>query len=214
MRRILVVLVLWACSLGTVSFAAPPEKYTALVMPDNVTLGMTREAVQSARPDARKLDGAVGSRNTNATVLIEIKNSGVPFLFDYYHFIENRLRAVTQGIGHYGKRDEQTIKHIRDALTRDLAKQADETILRLDKNMQQVLVTAELWKDEKNGTCVYFVDASNEMTVITFDPKYFEKKDFFMSPDEMPKIALALETVRKTIEASKKQKSDYNPATP
>lgn len=206
MRGIRAVLVLWTCCLAVASLAEPSEKYTALVMPDNVTLGMTREAVQSFRQDARKLDGAVGSRNTNATVLTEIKNSGTPFVFYYYHFIEDRLRAVTQGVGHYGKRDEQAIKHIRAALTRDLVKKAEEGILRLDKDMKQIPVNAELWEDKRNGTCLYFVDASNEMTVITFDPKYFGKKDFFMSPDEMPKIAPALETVRKQIEELKKLK--------
>lgn len=206
MRRILIVLVLWACSLAIASFAEPSEKYMAVVMPDNVTLGMSREAVQSVRLDARKIDMAVGSRNTNATVLIEVKRSGAPVLCYYYHFIENQLRAVTQGIGHAGKRDEQAIKHIRDALTRDMEKKSDEGILRLDQNMKQIPVNAELWADKRNGTCVYFVDASNEMTVITFDPKHFGKKDFFMSPDEMPKIAPALETVRKTIEESKKLK--------
>jgi len=90
------------------------------------------------------------------------------------------------------------------ATAKDLVKQADEKIVRLDENMQQVSVTAELWKDEKNGTCVYFVDTSKDTTIITFDPKYVGKKDFFVSADEMTDITPDFETVSKTIEASKK----------
>ncbi len=200
------VMVLCAWGLAIASLAEQRDKYTALVMPENVTLGMSREAIQPVRRDAKKLDMAVGSRNTNATVLTEIKTNGPPFVCYQYHFVEDRLRAVTQGVLHAGKRDEQTIKLIHDALTRDLVKKSDESILRLDEHMQQILLNAELWTDEKNGACVYFVDASNEMTVITFDPKYFGKKDFFMSSDEIPKITPALETVRKHIEESKKLK--------
>ena len=91
-------------------------------------------------------------------------------------------------------------------MTRDLVKEPDETILRLDEQMNQVLVDAELWIDEKSGTQVYFVDATNELTVITFDPKYFGKRDFFMSPDELQQIAPALEKARKAVEEAKKLK--------
>jgi hypothetical protein len=210
MRKKLCVLVLYACSLATVSLAEQCEKYTALIMPDNVTLGMSLDAVQSVRPDAKKLAGMVGSRNTNAVVLTEMKGEAVPLLLYQYHFIDGYLRAVTKsityGYGRKRKQDEQTIKSVRDALARDLVKKSDEPILRLDEHMQQISMNAEIWADEKNGACVYFVDASNEMRVITVDPKYFQKKDFFMSPDEMPKIAPALEAVRKTIEELEKLK--------
>jgi len=98
------------------------------------------------------------------------------------------------------------VQRIHQALARDLVKQADEQIIRLDEKMQQVAVTAELWRDERNGTCVYLVDTPKDTTIITFDPKYFGKKDFFVSAEGMPDIAPALDAVRKTIEESEKSK--------
>lgn len=206
MRRVLLVPVFCIFGLVAASQAAPAEKYTALVMPSNVSLGMSRATVQPVRGNAKKLDLAVGSRNTNATVLTEIKADAVPSICYQYHFIEDQLRAVTQGILHGGRRDEQAVRSIHNALARDLVKKSDETILRLDEQMNQVLVNAELWRDEKSGAEVYFVDTTNELTVITFDPRCFSKRDFFMSPDELPQIAPALEKARKTVEESKKLK--------
>ncbi len=192
------------CGVVVARAAEQAEKYTTLVIPENVTLGMTRDAIQPNRPAAKKLQGAMGSRNTNAVVLTEVKGDIMPLVCYQYHFVDDHLRAVTKGIGHGGKRDEQTVKRIHDALARDLKKQADEKILRLNTELEQVSV--ELWKDEKSGTCVYFVDTSNDTSVIVFDPKYFGKKDFFITPDEMPQIAPAVDSVRKTIEESKKLK--------
>jgi len=203
MRRMF--LVVW-CVVGVVVTHAADqgEKYTTLVFPENVILGMTRDAIQPNRPAAKKLQGAMGSRNTNAVVLTEVKGDVMPLVCYQYHFVDDHLRAVTKGIGHGGKRDEQLVKRIHDALARNLVKQADEKILRLNTELERVSV--ELWKDEKNGTCVYFVDTSNDTSVIVFDPKCFGEKDFFITPDEMPQVAPAVESVRKTIEASKKQK--------
>lgn len=204
MKSGLFVLIFCTCGLVTTSIAEKVERYTEVVMPDNVTLGMTRDALQAARPVAKHLAMAVGSRNTNAVVLTEMQGETLPLVFYQYHFIDNRLRAITKGIGYGNGRDEQTSKRVHDVFIRDLKKQANENILRLNTELEQV--PAEMWTDEDSGACIYFVDTSNELTVITFDPRYFQKKDFFMSPDEMPKIAPALETVRKSFEALKKPK--------
>ena len=205
MRRILFV-VSCVCGVALTSEADQPEKYAALILPDNVTLGMTRDAIQPARPEAKTLDASLVTKQTNAVVLTELKKDVSPATCYQYHFVDNQLRAVTKGILHAGKRDEQMVKHIHEVFAKDLVKQADEQIIRLDANMQQVSVTAELWKDEKNGTCVYFVDTSKDTTIIAFDPRYFGKKDFFVTADQMSDIAPALETVRKQIEESKKWK--------
>lgn len=205
MRRMLFV-VSCVCGFTFASAADQPEKYAALILPGNVTLGMTRDAIQPARPEAKKLDASLGPRRTNAVVLTELKKDALPATCYQYHFVDNQLRAVTKGILHAGKRDEEMAKHLHDAFAKDLVKQADQQIIRLDEKMQQVPVTAELWKDEKNGTCVYFVDTAKDTTIIVFDPAYFGKKDFFVTADEMSDIAPALETVRKTIEESKKLK--------
>jgi hypothetical protein len=204
MRKRFLVVMLYVCGVIVTSAADQGEKYTTLVFPENMTLGMTRDAIQSKRPAAMKLQGMMGSRNTNAVVLTEVKGDIMPLVCYQYHFIDDHLRAVTKGIGHGDRRDEQTVKSIHDALARDLVKQADEKILRLNTELEQVSV--EFWKDEKSGTCVYFVDTSNDTSVIVFDPKYFGKKDFFITPDEMPQVAPAVENVRKTIEESKKLK--------
>jgi hypothetical protein len=206
MRRIL--LVVWCiCDVAVANEAdLQGKKYAALILPENVTLGMTRDAIQSARPEAKKLDASLVTRRNNAVVLTELKKGVSPATCYQYHFVDNHLRAVTKGILHPGERDDQKMKHIHEVFAKDLVKQMDEKIIRLDANMQQVPVTAELWKDEKNGICVYFVDTSKDTTIITFDPRYFAKRDFFVTADQMPEIAPALETVRRQIEESKKLK--------
>lgn len=205
MRRMLFV-VLSVCGVAVANAADQPEKYAALILPDNVTLGMARDAIQPARPEAKKLDASLVTKRTNAVVLTELAKDASPATCCQYLFVDNQLRAVTKGILHGGKRDAQMVKHIHEVFAKDLIKQADEQIIRLDANMQQVSVTAELWKDAKNGTCVYFVDTPKDTTIVIFDPRYFGKKDFFVTADQMPDIAPALEAVRKQIEESKKLK--------
>ncbi|MCG2679885.1 MAG: hypothetical protein L6455_07950 [Kiritimatiellae bacterium] len=203
MRRMLFGAMLCVCGFAFASTDGQPEKYPPLVMPKNVAFGMTREALQAVRPDVMQIDEVVGSRNTNAIVLTELnEESSLAIL---YHFIDDRLRAVTRGQLHFGHRDEQMVKLLHDVLTRDLVKKSDEKVLRLNEQMQRVQVNAELWTDEKSGVCVYFMDTSNEIVVITFDPKYFGKKDFFFCPDEMSKNESALENAPKTVEVAKQQ---------
>lgn len=205
MKRIL-LLVWCVCGVDLSSAADQTGKYAALILPDNVTLGMTRDAIQPARPDAKKLDASLVTKRSNAVVFTELKKDVLPATCYTYHFVDDQLRAVTKGILHAGKRDEQLVKHIHEIFAKDLVKRADEEIIRLGDNMQQVSMTAELWKDEKSGACVYFVDTTKESMFITFDPRYFGKKDFFVTTEQMPEIAPALETVRKQIEESKKLK--------
>ncbi|MBI3985557.1 MAG: hypothetical protein HY343_01440 [Lentisphaerae bacterium] len=207
MRKLYFVVMLYACGFAFANAAEQQDKYTALIMPDNVTLGMTREVLQPVRPEARKLDLAFGSRNTNALVLTEMKDDSVPLTCHQYHFLDGQLRAVTKVVHRLSKQGEEMGKQIHDALEKELVKKADEKIIRGNGNMQPILVGAELWTHEKSGTCVYFVTGAKDATIIVFDPKYFGKKDFFMSSEDMPEIAPLFEKARKTIKASQKQKN-------
>jgi len=207
-KKTLFVVMLYVCGVAASGGVEKGEEYLALIMPDNVTLGITRDAIQSARPEAKDLNAVMGSRNINAVVLTELKGENLPLVSYQYHFVDERLRAVIKGIGHGKKRDEQTVRHIHDAIAKDLVKQADEKILRLNTEIEQVL--AELWKDEKSGECVYFVDTSNDTSVIVFDPNYFGKRDFFISSDEMSEVAPTVENILKTIEEEQKNSRAFN----
>ncbi|MBU4201029.1 MAG: hypothetical protein KKG09_06760 [Verrucomicrobia bacterium] len=180
MRRKLYILALCACGLVAASRAEQNEKSIYM------GFGMTRDSFRTVKPYTMKIDKEFGSRNTNDVVLIEIKK-GSPIAI-MYHFIDDRLRAVTLGQLYFGKRDGQEIKRVHDALIRELVRKSDETVIRRDENMQPIRVSAELWTYEKNGIDIYFLDTSNEITIIAFDPKYFVKRDFFMTPEEMPKF--------------------------
>ena len=197
MRRKLCVLALCACGLAAASSAEQNEKTIYM------GFGMTRDSFLLVKPYAHKIDTDFGSRNTNDVVLMEIEK-GNPIAF-MYHFIDDHLRAVTLGQLHFGQRNEQEIKRVHDAVTSDLVRKSDETVIRLNDNMQLVPVNAELWTYEKNGIDIYFVDTPHEITIIAFDPKYFVKRDFFVSPEEMPKFKSALDHSPKTILASKTQ---------
>jgi hypothetical protein len=206
MRNFLFIVILCVCGFTFANADGQREAYMALIIPDNVTLGMTREAFQSIRPEAKKLDITFGSRNTNALVLTEMKEDSVPFAYHQYHFLEGQLRAVTKVTHRASKQGEQVIEQLHDALKKELVKTPDEKIVRGNGSMQPILLDAELWKDAKNGMSVYFVNGQKDTTVIVFDQKYFGKKDFFVSPEDMTEIESMFEKARKTIEASKKQK--------
>lgn len=210
MNRKLQIQTLCAFCLITACIAESEKQYTSVVMPENVALGMSCEALSPVRLKAKKLDRAVGSMNTNATVLTEVQTTSSPSTCYQYHFITNSLCAVTRSTLHAGKKDEKEIANISDILRKNLIKGAVEKIVRFDERMNQILVDAELWQDEKTGTCVYFVDAPNELTIITFDPKYFKRKDFFITADELPQIAPALKAAKKAIEESTKIKREPN----
>ncbi|MDD2598157.1 MAG: hypothetical protein PHO37_02870 [Kiritimatiellae bacterium] len=205
MMKFFLIIMFCVCSNAVINAVELGEKYTTLIFPENVNLGMTCNMIQTQRPDAKKIKGVIRSQNTNVVVLAELKVDAVPLVCYQYHFIDNHLRAITKSIGHGANRDEQMVKRLHEAISKDLKKQADEKILRLNTELEQIPV--ELWKDEKNGKCVYFVDTSNDTSVIVFDPKYFVKKDFFITADEMQQVIPAVESVHKAIESSKKQKN-------
>lgn len=202
-------LIVMSC-LGTLAFAnleeKPEKNYTAECFPENTNLGMTCEEVQNVRPEAKKLDLSLSSGRTNVFIMTELMKDALPAICYQYQFIDNKLRAVTKGILHARKWDDKSVKQIHEALEKDLVKQNDEKIVRLDDKMKQVSVTAELWKDKKKEINVYFVDTSKDTTIITFDPKYFTDKDFFITPERAPLISPVLENLRKTVETLKKYK--------
>jgi hypothetical protein len=201
---------LCAFCLITACIAESEKHYASLVMPENVALGMSSEAFRPIRLKAKKLDHAVGSMNTNATVLTEVQTTSSPSTCYQYHFVTNILCAVTRSTLHAGKKDKKEIADVTELLRKNLKKGAVEKIVRFDERMNQILVDAELWQDDITGTCVYFVDAPNELTIITFDPKYFKRKDFFITADELPQIAPALKAAKKVIEESTKIKQEPN----
>ncbi|MBI5820157.1 MAG: hypothetical protein HZA88_14330 [Verrucomicrobia bacterium] len=205
MKLALILIVVIYCSLPFVNGAERDSKYLDLILPEQVVIGMTRKELQPLRPGTNTIMPQMGLRNTNAVVLVEVNSDRPPFTAFQYSFVKDELRAVMKGVLHAGFRDNQMVRKLHDALVKELHKKTDESIIRWDDNMRDVSVKAELWEDTKNGLCVYFVDTKNDTTIIVFDPKCFGKKDFFVNKEDMPKMAPALESVRKMMEEFDKQ---------
>lgn len=183
---------------GAAVGAGQIDPCVAVIGPVGVDLGMTREELQASRPDARELPSRTGSRNVQAITLSEVATETSPAVVYQYHVVDEHLRALTEAIG--GRpRDETKSTRMHRCFDAGFAQQADEKVVRLDDHMNQVIVTARVWKNTSDGTLVYVVDTPRDTSIVVFDPKYFDKKDFFIDPEEMPSIEPSLEKLRTTI---------------
>jgi len=199
-KSIFIICTLCCLASTTVGHAQSPSTQSHVLMPADISLGMEQNEFQKVRQDARQYEVSVGLLNTNAIVFTEIERSGKNTAFYHYHILEGRLRAVTQGYGR--NRDPQVLINIRNQLQQNYSKRSDDNILRLDNEMNRIPTTAELWESSDNLN-VYIVETTNELTVITFDPQHFSKNDFFMNPDNMPRIAPMIDAASKTLEELK-----------
>ncbi len=180
------------------------NSFTLGFIPNEVSIGMTRVALEVNRPTAQMI--LAGSRNTNVVVLSEMQLEKLPHTFYQYHFIDGQLRAVAKAVSHAMGRDASIINGIRQSIANNFKKVEDQTILRIDEKMEVIHPVVELWKNKKRGVCAYFSDCAMETQIIVFDPAYLGKKDFFLGVDEEDVVRPAVKKMKKRMESLRKSK--------
>lgn len=176
----------------------------SFVLPKNVSLGMSAQKIKSVRPKAKRQGiGSVATKQdkTLKSILTEVQIGGKEATSYQYHFTNETLGAVTMSVYHLPGVQDQRAKNIYKALPKSFTKVKDKEkkIVRLSRDLEKSIVTAELWKDKKTGNHLFFVATTEETTAILFDPKLFSDADFFILADKVPDEIPDAKTVRESV---------------
>jgi hypothetical protein len=199
--------------------AGPIENKLQMLVPEGVSLGMTREELQALRPKAkapampvlgvmrafRKTHGLSQAENVAAStppaVLYEA-DLEMPCLNHEYYFIDNKMRAVKGCVSYLsGEKDTESARQVLGRLLARMVRHPDIKIVAADSDFQLQTITFSQWKDKQTGKVLFFFDSPENTfpggtQAVLFDEKYFEKKDFFLEPEDMPKIAPLYDRLR------------------
>lgn len=174
----------------------------SFVLPKNVSLGMTAQKMKSVRPKAKRQGiGSVAAKQdkTPKSIFTEVQIGGKEATSYQYHFTNETLGAVTMSVYHLPGVQDQRAENIYKALPKSFAKAKDKKIVRLSRDLEKSIVTAELWKDKKTGNHLFFVATTEETTAILFDPKLFSDADFLILADKVPGEIPDAKTVRESV---------------
>ena len=168
--------------------AAAVDRFAALekmIIPENVSLGMSPEDFTASRPAALEGPTPLGGVE-GALSFTEILNQGSSTQVAYwYFFYEGKLGGVlkTQVAGLIGA--EQSQVQARETyvhLVNLLGEPRSEPVLR---NGESGLVTvqAETWRDDAVGCTACFIATTQEITTALVVPSHFPLNRIFLSPD-------------------------------
>lgn len=178
--------------------AGLPEDLSQIHLPSGVSLGISSEQLKLRRPQAIKIPPIDASGVVPDGVTTMIEAPAFPDRVAYwYRFHNNKLGAITKSVLRKPTETEDDIRRAVQAIFDELAlsyeKGTNDQILRSGGG-NNVLLTAQLWEDRKAQRSVYFVASNEERTIILFDPKIFDKRNFFVGPDRLKDFQAMSET--------------------
>lgn len=196
------------------------ENKLQLLMPEGVSLGMRQDELQVLRPKAkhpafpilgsmrtfRESHGLSQSENVITNLPLAVLYEAdleMPSLIHEYYFVGDQLRAVRGSVSYLeGTKDKGVVTQVLNKYSARMVQQPDVTIIAADSNFLLQTVTFSQWKDEQTGKVLLFFDSPEGVfpggtQVIVFDSKYFGRKDFFLEPDDLPKITPLYDQLRK-----------------
>ena len=192
-----------------------------LLAPDGVSLGMRQEELQVIRPKAklpalpllgvmrmfREKHGLSQSENVVTNLPLSIlyeANLEMPSLTHEYHFVDGWLRAINGSVSYLtGEKDKEDARKVLGRLSAHMSQESDIEIVAADGEFQLQRIKFSQWRDSKAGKVLLFFDADENVfpggtQVILFDEKYFGVKDFFLVPEDLPKITTLYSQLRKS----------------
>lgn len=127
----------------------------------------------------------------------------MPSLTHEYYFVGGGLRAVKGGVSFIiGEKDGEAVRQVLGRLSTGMTRQPDVATITADSDFQMQTVTFSQWRDEQGGQKLLSFDSPKNVSpggtlVILFDEKYFGAKDFFLEPDDAPKVMPIYAQLRK-----------------
>jgi hypothetical protein len=202
MKRLIrnAVRLLPALLIVAAAFATPAEFYQTYI-PAGVEIGMSRDEVQKARPQAMKggmSQPSAAKPDATFVQMAEIMPQGNTRVAYWYRFKSGKLGVVTRSLMVTGMPIEHAqagASKVVDELKADFVLKGQEQVAR-STGTENTVVTAQLWEDAAAGRNIYFVTTNREITVVVFDPKAFGKADFFLGPERMKDLNAHAEAVR------------------
>ena len=205
-------ILIWILLL-TGSWTFGQQTFNSLVMPDHVEIGMSLSSFNNIRTNAFKT--SFGARTTNYGVNLSSfsemsRDESLRYVYQY-NFVSNHLRSVVKSYGfirqpgisfaEIRQPNVSFAERIHNSLSNSFAKCSDEKIYRIN-NVQPILVPMEFWTNKNDSTGVFFISRTNELSIFTFDTRFFGRQDFFLGEEDAAKLTNTLEKVRRTTQSS------------
>jgi hypothetical protein len=161
------------------------------VFPSGVYFGLNADQLKATRQKifegpAASIPGSPQVVSNQFTSYMEIEGLGKPRSISYWYLLsENKVVGVLKITNTIGIDDQARMKSAQqlfNELTASLGGSQKESILRKGKTAF-VPVRADVWKDRKNGSEIYFIATNAEITVAALTQSDFPTEQILIRPN-------------------------------
>lgn len=179
-------------------------------IPAGVQIGMSYSALTKTRPKAK--DAGLAS-NDGSQQFVEIVISGSERVAYWYRFRNEILGAVTKSVM-AKKTPVEQVRESVEAIQAEIQSrfnfvQSDEIVR--STGIHSEILTAQHWKDNGGDLELYFVASNQEITLVFFNPKNFDKSDFFLGPKRLEDVRASKKSVQQILKGIKPESIQLEP---